>query len=109
MPGGVLPYLFPRLALSLTMMPGMIERVGDPAAAFRAFYYDTALAAGAPVFAALEQIADPTHILFGTDFPMAPEFGLRTFAGALEAMDLPGLSRSAIYRDNSALLLGRAA
>jgi predicted TIM-barrel fold metal-dependent hydrolase len=105
--GGALPYLFPRIELSLRMMPGVVERVGDPAAAFRAFYYDTALAAGAPTFAALGQIADPSHILFGTDFPMAPDFGLRTFAAALEAMDVPGLSRSAISRDNAAILLAR--
>lgn len=107
--GGALPYLFPRIALSLNMMPGVIERVGDPAAAFRAFYYDTALAAGAPTFAALGQIADPTHILFGTDFPMAPDFGLKTFAAELERLDAPGLSRDAIYRGNAALLLGRVA
>ncbi len=107
--GGALPYLFPRLALSLTMMPGVIERVGDPAAAFRAFYYDTALAAGAPTFAALAQIADPTHILFGTDFPMAPDFGLKTFAAQLEAINAPGLSLDAIYRENAAVLLRRAA
>jgi len=108
MPGARCPF-FSRVSLSLNMMPGVIERVGDPAAAFRAFYFDTALAAGAPTFAALGQIADPSHILFGTDFQMAPDFGLKTFAAELERLDAPGLSRDAIYRGNAALLLGRAA
>jgi aminocarboxymuconate-semialdehyde decarboxylase len=106
--GGVLPYPFPRIALSLDMMPGVIERIGDPAAALRAFYYDIALAAGAPTFAALGRIADPSRILFGTDFPMAPAFGLRTFAAELDAIDVPGLSRAAIHRDNAAILLHRS-
>ncbi|MCS3810095.1 amidohydrolase family protein [Xanthomonas sp. 4461] len=105
--GGALPFLFPRIALSLQMMPGVIDRIGDPAKAFRAFYYDTALAAGAATFAALAQVADPGRIVFGTDFPMAPDFGLDTFSAALEAMDVTGLSRPAIYRQNAARLLGR--
>lgn len=105
--GGTLPYLFPRIALSLNMMPAVIERVGDPASAFRAFYYDTALAAGGPTFAALGKIADPSRILFGTDFPMAPDFGLKVFAAELETMDVPGLSRSHVESANAARLLGR--
>ncbi|MFN6981072.1 MAG: amidohydrolase family protein [Brevundimonas sp.] len=105
--GGALPFLFPRVSLCLQMMPGVIDRIGDPVTAFRAFYYDTALAAGPATFAALAQVADPSHILFGTDFPMAPDFGIKAFGVALEALDAPGLSRTAIYRDNAAVLLGR--
>lgn len=106
--GGALPFLFPRISLCLQMMPDLVERIGDPAAAFRAFYYDTALAAGPATFATLAQVAEPSRILFGTDFPMAPDFGLKTFSVALEAMDVHGLSRPAIYRENAARLLGRA-
>ncbi|MDV2453242.1 amidohydrolase family protein [Xanthomonas hortorum] len=105
--GGALPFLFPRISLCLQMMPGVVERIGDPAAAFRAFYYDTALAAGPATLAALAQVADPSRILFGTDFPMAPDFGIKTFSAALEAMDVDVLSRLAIYRENAAQLLGR--
>ncbi len=107
--GGALPFLLPRISLSLHMMPGVVDRVGDPAMAFRSFYYDTALAAGAATFSALGEVADPSRILFGTDFPMTPEFGLKTFGAALEALDVDGLSRPAIYRENAAQLLGRAA
>jgi len=106
--GGALPFMVPRLTLCLHMMPGVVERIGDPAAAFRAFYYDTALASGPAVFAALAEVADPARIVFGTDFPMAPDFGIATFARELEALAAPGLSKAAIYRGNAARLLRRA-
>ncbi|WAC48222.1 amidohydrolase family protein [Asticcacaulis sp. SL142] len=105
--GGTLPFLFPRISLCLQMMPGVIERIGDPATAFRAFYYYTALAAGPATFAALAKVADPQKITFGTDFPMAPAFGIEGFAKELVAMDIEGLSRAAIYRHNAARLIGR--
>ena len=104
--GGVLPYLVPRLTLSFSMMPGVAERVGDPAVAFRAFYYDTALSAGPSVFAALGEVAAPDHILFGTDFPMAPLAGITHFNTELERLD-PRL-KARVYRENAAGLLGRA-
>jgi predicted TIM-barrel fold metal-dependent hydrolase len=105
--GGVLPYLKPRLTLSISMMPGVAERVGDPAAAFRTFYYDTALSAGPSVFAALAQVAAPDHVLFGTDFPMAPSTAITAFDSELEQLE-PGL-RSAVYRHNAERLLKRPA
>ena len=104
--GGVLPFLVPRLSLSFSMMPGVAERVGDPAAAFRAFYYDTALSAGPSVFAALAQVAAPDNILFGSDFPMAPLFGIAHFNTELERLEPP--FKAQVYRRNAAGLLGRA-
>jgi len=44
---------------------------GHPAEAIRQFYFDTALAGGMATLTALASVADPGHILFGTDFPMA--------------------------------------
>jgi predicted TIM-barrel fold metal-dependent hydrolase len=104
--GGALPYLVPRLRLSFSMMPGVAERVGDPIEAFRSFYYDTALSSGPSVFAALAQVAAPDHVLFGTDFPMAPLIGIQHFNTELERLDTD--SRQRIYRDNAAQLLRRA-
>ena len=105
--GGVLPYLVPRLTLSISMMPGVAERVGDPAAAFRTFYYDTALSAGPSVFAALAQVGSPERITFGTDFPMAPINAIAAFNSELEQL-APDL-RNAVYRHNAERLLGRLA
>jgi predicted TIM-barrel fold metal-dependent hydrolase len=103
--GGVLPYLVPRLTLSFSMMPGVAERVGDAAEAFRTFYYDTALSAGPAVFAALEQVASPERITFGSDFPMAPVPAISAFNAELERLRPP--LRDAVYRHNAARLLGR--
>ena len=89
------------------MMPGVVERIGDPATAFRAFYYDTALASGPATFAALAQVADPARITFGTDFPKAPDFGIKAIQLELDVMNVDGPSRSAIYRENAARPLAR--
>ena len=105
--GGVLPYLVPRISLSISMMPGVAERVGDVEAAFKAFYYDTALSAGASTLAGLIRIAAPDHILFGTDFPMAPLTAISHFNSELEAFDGDGFDRNGVYRNNAARLLGR--
>ena len=53
-------------------MPGVSEHVGDMNAALAFFYYDTALWAGVLTISALMQIARPDHVLFRTDFPVAP-------------------------------------
>jgi predicted TIM-barrel fold metal-dependent hydrolase len=105
--GGALPYLFPRISLSISMMPGVAERVGDTTAAFKAFYYDTALSAGAAPLAALARVADPGKILFGTDFPMAPLSAISQFGGELDGLGIAGLDRAAIFRGNAAHLLRR--
>jgi 6-methylsalicylate decarboxylase len=104
--GGTLPSLAPRIALSLSMMPGLVERMGDPLAGLRSFYYDTALSAGASTLSGLAQITDPDHILFGTDFPFAPTGAIRAFGKVLDELDVPGFDRSATYRSNAERLLG---
>ena len=104
--GGTLPSLAPRIALSLSMMPGLIDRVGDPLIGLRSFYYDTALSAGPSTLSGLCQITDPDHILFGTDFPFAPTSAIRAFGKALDGMSLPGFDRPAVYRTNAEQLLG---
>ena len=105
--GGTLPYLVPRVALSVSMMPGVAERVGDVHAAFASFYYDTALSAGPSTIAALMQVARPDHVLFGTDFPMAPVPAITQFGHVLETLSIPGFSQSDVYRGNAARLLRR--
>jgi 6-methylsalicylate decarboxylase len=106
--GGTLPFLLPRIEISVSMIPGAAERVGNVREAVRKFYFDTALSAGPTTFAALSQIADPTHILFGTDFPMAPLRIIESMNGEIGALHADGLSIPAIERNNAAALLGRS-
>jgi 6-methylsalicylate decarboxylase len=71
--GGALPYLSVRLRLmeeSDKGVPPFIERVPRGAAPFlKAFYFDVAIAGGAAPMAALMETADPSHILYGSDWP----------------------------------------
>ena len=105
--GGTLPFLAPRLSLSISMMPGLVEKIGDPMAAIRSFYFDTALSAGSSTLAALAQVTDPDHILFGTDFPFAPLTAISAFGKVLNQLKVPGIDMPAVYRSNAARLLGR--
>ena len=105
--GGTLPFLVPRIALSISMMPAVAERVGDTLAAVRAFYFDTALSAGKSSLSALAQITDPDHILFGTDFPFAPTHAIRQFGTVLDGIEIPGVEMDKVYGENAARLLGR--
>jgi predicted TIM-barrel fold metal-dependent hydrolase len=105
--GGTLPFLVPRIALSVSMMPGAAERVGDTLAAVRAFYFDTALSAGNSSLSALAQVTDPDHILFGTDFPFAPTSAIPQFGKVLDDLQVPGIDINKVYGENAARLLGR--
>ena len=105
--GGTLPYLAPRITLSVSMMPGALERCGDPLAAMRSLYFDTALSAGDSTLSALVKVTDPNHILFGSDYPFAPVSAIRHFGEVLEQATLPGFDRAAVYRGNAAKLLKR--
>jgi predicted TIM-barrel fold metal-dependent hydrolase len=71
--GGALPYLSVRLRLmeeSDKAAPPFIERVPEGVAPYlKAFYFDVAIAGGAAPMAALMEIADPSHILYGSDWP----------------------------------------
>lgn len=49
-------------------------------------YYDIALSASPHAFSSLKQLVDPSHILFGSDYPFAPAVltglkigGIRTY------------------------------
>jgi predicted TIM-barrel fold metal-dependent hydrolase len=83
--GGALPYVAWRLSLAPMIDrrfadltgAGILEEVGR-------FWFDTAQAAGAPVLAALREIASPSKLLFGSDWPYCPETVVAHTTGALE-------------------------
>ena len=73
--GGTLPYLASRLAASPLIDPGRLggRSPDDIRAKIKHFWYDTALAFGPQTLAVLAAVADPKKILFGSDWPYAPE------------------------------------
>ena len=76
----------------------------------RRFWYDTALSAGRQTFGALNAVADPGRILFGSDWPYAPETMTRD---SIKALGAPGFlseaQRAGVDRGNALQLFPRLA
>ena len=60
----------------------------DTISDLKSLYYDTALSASPYALSSLQELVDPSHIFFGSDYPFAPEmitgltiFGLNSFDG----------------------------
>jgi predicted TIM-barrel fold metal-dependent hydrolase len=101
--GGFLPYAAHRIALAITGETG-----SDPNQVLNdlsTFYFDTALSASPASLAALLAFARPDHILFGSDFPFAPDFVVAYFNRFLDTY--PALEATGINRANAAALFPR--
>lgn len=108
--GGFLPYAAWRLSLA-NMMPEFAARAPQGVLTYmRRFYFDTALSPSPFAMAALGQLVDHSHILFGSDFPFAP--APITALQMKEIDRLPFWSeaqRDAVYRTNALSLFRRFA
>ena len=105
--GGFLPYAAHRIAeLAKVFNPDALP-AKDIIAEFRRFYFDTALSAGPAAFPTLTAFAEPGHILFGSDFPHAPEEVGKVFTDNLDGADLCARQITAINRDSASLLFPR--
>ena len=104
--GGVLPYFSWRLAVAPMISPLLKgwteERI---LAGIRSFWFDTALSPGPQTLGCLREVAEPARILFGSDWPFAPEGVTTKSVAALDAMD--GAQRRSIGRDNALALFPR--
>lgn len=85
--GGFLPFAAHRFATTAAVMPGAASEA-SMMETFRRFYFDTALSASAPAIAGLKAFADPSRILFGSDFPYAPGRMNEGFTAMLDASPL---------------------
>ncbi len=71
--GGFLPYVAWRVSLG-NMMPELADKAPQGFLHYiRRFYFDTALSPSPYAMAALTELVEPSHILFGSDFPFAPK------------------------------------
>jgi predicted TIM-barrel fold metal-dependent hydrolase len=109
--GATLPYV----AWRLSMAPLIDDRLSHltPASVFetlRRLWYDTAQSAGESTMASLMQVANPSHILFGGDWPYCPESVVAQTVQALEQSSLVDrAAREAIMRANALSLFPRLA
>jgi 6-methylsalicylate decarboxylase len=108
--GGTLPYVAWRIAHSPQIDP---QRFGDVApesvlAQMRGFWFDTALSPTAQAFAGVRNVTDDSHILFGSDWPYAPEPLTHAAISAIEAEPtIDDAFRDAITSSNSRELFAR--
>ncbi|OHE98306.1 hypothetical protein CORC01_06302 [Colletotrichum orchidophilum] len=86
--GGTLPFLASRVLTSLTI-PAIANAVAvdyeTAQAGFARFYYDTALSGSPTQLGGLLDFADPSHILFGSDFPYCPDSAIELQVHSYEA------------------------
>ena len=108
--GGLVPYFSWRLAVS----PLIDQRLpqlsrAEVEARLAHFWYDTALAPGEATFGALDKVAQPSRIVFGTDYPFANP---RVIAAAIKTFEsgfLAEARRADIDRRNALALFPRFA
>lgn len=108
--GGTLPFLAHRIAGfdGLTSFAGNFPE--GAMAYVRRFWFDTALSGGALPLAALHAVADPSRILFGSDYPYVSEDRVAAETAGLDGWEgMTGERRAAIDRENAAALLPRRA
>ncbi len=107
--GGTLPFLGWRLAMA-PLIDKRFQSFSRQSifAALRGFYYDTAQAAGQGTMAAMREIADPTHLLFGSDWPYCPASVTEAGDHELLAQEKNGGVLAAdIFRNNALKLFPR--
>lgn len=107
--GGTLPFISQRVAGSL-VIPEISSKsqvnATEAVAQFRRYYYDTALSGSEAQLNGLLEATDPSHVLFGTDFPYAPPASIEVgFKGYLAfAKKNPQLSPEVLSRNAEALI-----
>lgn len=106
--GGTAPYLAWRWSLA-DAFPALRERAPQGVLHYlRRFFYDTALSASPHALRSLVELVPPSQILFGSDFPFAPEPVAAASVRGLAAYDgFDDGARRAIERDSALALLPR--
>ncbi len=101
--GGFVPYASHRMAAAVSQDTG--RPIDGVLQDFRSFYFDTALSGSPAALPSLLAFAKPGHVLFGSDWPFAPQAAVAYFTGQLDAYTaLDESGRKAIDRDSAAAL-----
>lgn len=103
--GGFVPYASHRMAVAITSDTGASPT--DCLEDFASFYFDTALSSSPAALPSLLAFTDPTHVLFGSDWPFAPLPASQLFAAGLDNYPLDHATRTAIDHDNALALFPR--
>ena len=102
--GGTVPFLAERIA-RLGARPGFRETVPNGVLPeLERLYYDTALSANWLAFRSLLELVTPDKILFGSDYPFAPEATMTATVQGLIELGLDSAVLQGIERDNALAL-----
>jgi len=83
--GGTLPYLIDRVAGMLPHTPFSVNKsTTQILEEAKTFYFDTALSSNPGVLDLLLKFAPKGHVLFGSNFPNAPNEGIKYYTKQLE-------------------------
>lgn len=107
--GAALPALIARIA-TFSNIPFINPRPASEQEVFETLarlYYDVALSGHAVPFAALRAIAPMSQILFGSDWPFTPDFGVARNVSFLDALGLSAADAAALARENAEALFPR--
>jgi len=109
--GGTVPYLVARFDLIWFQDPELAERAPKGGLAYmRALFYDTALSANPHALRSLTELVGADHVLFGSDYPFAPELATEMQVSGLNAYDGYGHEdRGVVERGTAVALLATVA
>jgi 6-methylsalicylate decarboxylase len=103
--GGAVPFLAERIA-RLASRPAFKERVPNGVIPeLSRLYVDTALSANSFAFKSLLELVTIDKVLFGTDYPFAPEATATATVKGLAELGLSAADLQAIERDNALAIL----
>ncbi|MEI8409853.1 MULTISPECIES: amidohydrolase family protein [unclassified Kribbella] len=104
--GGMVPYASHRMAFAISADTG--ASVLDVLDDFRGFYFDTALSSSPAALPSLLAFAQPERVLFGSDWPFAPDVAGQYFAAGLDE-GVDGSQLAGINHANAQALFPRLA
>jgi 6-methylsalicylate decarboxylase len=106
--GGFLPYASHRFAELAPAVRSDVPTTEELLAAFRRFYFDTALSSGPAALPTLHAFAGAQQVLYGSDFPYAPASVGASFTRKLDAYEgFNAAEHAAINRGNALRLFPR--
>jgi predicted TIM-barrel fold metal-dependent hydrolase len=95
--GGTLAALIRRATMLALPEFGEVMTADDLIAQAKRFYFDTALAGSQEVFPMILKFAEPGHLLFGSDFPHAPESLSKGFTEFVNGFEMDNKIKRQIY------------
>jgi 6-methylsalicylate decarboxylase len=105
--GGTIPFLAERIS-RLQVRPEFKAGVPDGVMfELKRLFFDTALSANELAFSALLKLVAPEQVLFGSDYPFAPETTMTATVKGLSELGLPAAVLQAIERTNALRLFAR--